>query len=993
MPGSIGDETEENDEKGWANPYANLSCTNFYSYPSSTQISNDAFTESWSKSVDIQYKGSYVLTGDVYGDNGLEIISCDSSGLLRAFTGSGETLWQKQLYVDADWSNQADPMLLCLLADISGDSKKEIFIGGRDTSNSPTIWVIDGNGVLLKSITHSGAYDSGLYARDVDDYDSDGDMDIFVTFDAGYGLQPRGAGLIDYGSGTEIWHYEIGPRCLAYASYPLSDVDNDGMKEMILSTFSPHNGHSGSGSGDDTTTNDGEKYTIVIDENGDEEFTVQGFAGDTDGRMNHCVADVNDDGVKEIIAFDLRYSVYEGYNHIYLRNPIDGAILHTYTGPYDDTFTNWAVADIDNSPGKEIVVTNTDGRIRILDETLTLVDYADGYSDSMNGISINDLNGDGSLEIIFSDNNIVRVMDNELNELWNYPLSGEIFNLIISDVTGDGINEIIIAADELYVLSYDEESAEPAKKALLIGCWDYSDWRSESKPYPCYKKEECSPTDLRAPPNDIENICVLLKEGFNFDITNEYILENPSKTAVEQAFNNVKNFDDNIIKFIYYSGHGYRGPIGNDIEREGLNLPLKNQIFYDQEMSIGMINGMRNTTCLFQCCNSSGLCKDTDNTIDNKYTNEKYGIMGQGKVIGMASLSDEGAYESGDEEGPWTSDFTRYFIKAFTSHRWIVNNWPFSIGNDPRISVEEAFNYAKLRVEWHLIAMKSHPQIYDAFPTDTSSDAEQFYLSDEEMTETLSFVGMCPIHLHLYDGEGNHLGLNEQDPDEIDYEISNGIYLCSAGDDEETIIVFNPNQDDDLELVVDAYDAGFFTLECKNYDDETQETETIVYSNIPITSKTNASLSVTQGVFSDLFVDEDADGVTDSVVEPIVYEEPVFSPTARFIYDPSIPQPNQEIAFDASVSFDLDGEIVEYNWEFGDGSVDTGIAVSHMFESIGTYDVVLTVTDDTGLSAKVLNQVIVSSSTAGVPLLSTVGVTLLFVILALIALVEIKRKN
>jgi LEA14-like dessication related protein len=53
------------------------------------------------------------------------------------------------------------------------------------------------------------------------------------------------------------------------------------------------------------------------------------------------------------------------------------------------------------------------------------------------------------------------------------------------------------------------------------------------------------------------------------------------------------------------------------------------------------------------------------------------------------------------------------------------------------------------------------------------------------------------------------------------------------------------------------------------------------------------------------------------------------------------------VTFDGSRSQDLDGEIVLYEWDFGDGSpTETGPTVSHSFSSRGQYTVVLTVYDN-----------------------------------------------
>jgi PKD repeat protein len=56
------------------------------------------------------------------------------------------------------------------------------------------------------------------------------------------------------------------------------------------------------------------------------------------------------------------------------------------------------------------------------------------------------------------------------------------------------------------------------------------------------------------------------------------------------------------------------------------------------------------------------------------------------------------------------------------------------------------------------------------------------------------------------------------------------------------------------------------------------------------------------------------------------------------------------ITFDASHSYDKDGTIVSYKWDFGDGTTATGMVVSHTFTAFGNYRVTLTVTDNDGYS-------------------------------------------
>jgi PKD repeat protein len=69
-------------------------------------------------------------------------------------------------------------------------------------------------------------------------------------------------------------------------------------------------------------------------------------------------------------------------------------------------------------------------------------------------------------------------------------------------------------------------------------------------------------------------------------------------------------------------------------------------------------------------------------------------------------------------------------------------------------------------------------------------------------------------------------------------------------------------------------------------------------------------------------------------------------------------------SFDASGSTDGDGNIVSYDWEFGDGSTGTDKTTTHNYSSAGTYTVNLTVTDDDGATNTTSKTILVSSNTA-----------------------------
>ena len=58
---------------------------------------------------------------------------------------------------------------------------------------------------------------------------------------------------------------------------------------------------------------------------------------------------------------------------------------------------------------------------------------------------------------------------------------------------------------------------------------------------------------------------------------------------------------------------------------------------------------------------------------------------------------------------------------------------------------------------------------------------------------------------------------------------------------------------------------------------------------------------------------------------------------------------NSSLLFDGSASFDPDGEIVNYSWDFGNGERQFGSSVNYRYNSSGDYNVTLTVMDDDGL--------------------------------------------
>ncbi len=80
---------------------------------------------------------------------------------------------------------------------------------------------------------------------------------------------------------------------------------------------------------------------------------------------------------------------------------------------------------------------------------------------------------------------------------------------------------------------------------------------------------------------------------------------------------------------------------------------------------------------------------------------------------------------------------------------------------------------------------------------------------------------------------------------------------------------------------------------------------------------------------------------TDYIVPPRARNQP---PTARFSQNVN----GLEVAVDGSGSTDPEGLVVDYDWDFGDGTTATGVRASHVYAKPGSYTVGLTAADDPG---------------------------------------------
>ncbi len=118
------------------------------------------------------------------------------------------------------------------------------------------------------------------------------------------------------------------------------------------------------------------------------------------------------------------------------------------------------------------------------------------------------------------------------------------------------------------------------------------------------------------------------------------------------------------------------------------------------------------------------------------------------------------------------------------------------------------------------------------------------------------------------------------------------------------------------------------------------------------------------GTFQVILTVTDNDGATGQASGPVTITGGTNQPpVASAQISPNPAQANQSITFDASASSDPDGQITQYLWNFGDGSTSNQKIATHAYSQAGTFNVLLTVTDNNGATGQASGQVTITEAT------------------------------
>ncbi|WP_108718086.1 PKD domain-containing protein [Miniimonas sp. S16] len=127
------------------------------------------------------------------------------------------------------------------------------------------------------------------------------------------------------------------------------------------------------------------------------------------------------------------------------------------------------------------------------------------------------------------------------------------------------------------------------------------------------------------------------------------------------------------------------------------------------------------------------------------------------------------------------------------------------------------------------------------------------------------------------------------------------------------------------------------------------------------TGATTSHTFAAAGTYPMVLTVTDSRGATNQVSVPVtVAPPPNASPVAAFTPTTT----DLTVLLDATSSFDPDGSVSGYAWDFGDGSSASGVTATHTYAAAGAYVVTLTVTDDRGATNAVSHEVTATAPNA-----------------------------
>lgn len=276
-----------------------------------------------------------------------------------------------------------------------------------------------------------------------------------------------------------------------------------------------------------------------------------------------------------------------------------------------------------------------------------------------------------------------------------------------------------------------------------------------------------------------------------------------------------------------------------------------------------------------------------------------------------------------------------------TSNEFVVDDLEFGINEPPRAG----FVYSPEPGETET------PVSFDASDSSDRDGDISYYLWDFDSDGTVDRNTSIPYTTYRYKRWGDYLvTLQVVDDDGARDEIEDEIYVNAPP---RATFDYSPIEPSIGQLVsFDGSGSSDRNGEIRRYEWDFQTDRELDFES----EKSEARYAFDEpGRYIVSLTVYDNDGADDTYRLPITVTSPdrnlAGNPVATFNIPQERPETDLRIEFNASGSDSPNGEIVQYQWDFDDGSptISTDSAVTdHVFSEPGTYSITLTITDATG---------------------------------------------
>ncbi len=420
-----------------------------------------------------------------YNDQGSPAIFLPYDKQLLIVSGQGQLMGQ--------WTMddpQGSLLTLRLRTNVNPDATLETVLSYRSVSNV-VISVLNDHPIEINRITLPASTaitptgvkgDSDITQAAWIDLADDHQPFLLALVNTGFQLKPRGLFCFDLRSSKLVWQHPTGPHLVGLEWL---DLNHDGRQELICGSQAAANGNQAADG-----TSDEFSYLFAFDARGESLWTRK--LGDIYTVVHPLVADLRGDGQREILAW------LESYADLRTRRglPVLGQIWRFNAqgetiAVYDTggvALCSCRTADIDGDTHQEVLATDQQGRLHVLDADLKLKKIVSLVTRQYESVrlrlwAVADLDGDHKPELIFHSaqeefvsgtnpgNPLEKrperfyhqvellVLNQELKIIDRYPLTDKCeaypaHSLAVADMDGDGQNEIVYLADKAQILKF-----------------------------------------------------------------------------------------------------------------------------------------------------------------------------------------------------------------------------------------------------------------------------------------------------------------------------------------------------------------------------------------------------------------------------------------------------------------------------------------------------------------------------------------------------------